>query len=92
VTQNVPLWLARGMGAMLEGVYGGLRLKGEPRLTRFLVDELSHAHWFDISAARRDLGYVPQVSIDEGLRRLRAWIEDTRGVGAGSERAVSAAS
>mgnify|MGYP001270235199 FL=1 len=51
-----------------------LRLRGEPRLTPFLLHQLSAAHWFDISAARRDLGYEPRVSIDEGLQRLRAWL------------------
>ena len=39
-------------------------------MTRFLARELATAHWFDISAARRDLGFEPAVSIDEGLRRL----------------------
>jgi nucleoside-diphosphate-sugar epimerase len=41
-------------------------------VTRFLARELSTAHWFDISAARRDFGYVPLVTLDEGLERLRA--------------------
>ncbi len=36
-----------------------------------MVRELTTAHWFDIRAARRDLGYEPKVSLDEGLRRLR---------------------
>ena len=39
-------------------------------MTRFVAKQLSTAHHFDISAARRDLGYDPVVSIDEGLRRL----------------------
>ncbi len=39
-------------------------------MTRFLANQLSTAHWFDISAARRDFGYTPSISIDEGLRRL----------------------
>ena len=42
-------------------------------MTRFLARELATSHWFDISAARRDLGYESKVSIDEGLRRLAAW-------------------
>lgn len=42
----------------------------EPRLTRFLVSQFATEHWYDISAARRDLGYAPRVSIDEGLARL----------------------
>ncbi|MBI3118786.1 MAG: 3-beta hydroxysteroid dehydrogenase, partial [Candidatus Hydrogenedentes bacterium] len=44
----------------------------EPLMTRFVAKELSTAHWFDISAARHDLGYTPSVSIEEGMRRLRA--------------------
>lgn len=43
----------------------------EPRLTRFVVRQFSTSHWYDITAARRDLGYAPAVSTDEGLKRLR---------------------
>ena len=32
---------------------------------------MTTSHYYDISAARRDLGYEPRVSIDEGLARLR---------------------
>ncbi len=39
-------------------------------MTRFVADELATVHWFDISAAKRDLGYDPLVSLDEGLRRM----------------------
>ncbi len=43
-------------------------------MTRFLARELATAHWFDLAAARRDLLYEPRVSIEEGLRRLEAWL------------------
>ena len=45
-------------------------------MTRFLAKQLSTAHWFDISAARRDLGYSPDVSIEEGLKRLEQSFRD----------------
>jgi nucleoside-diphosphate-sugar epimerase len=45
-------------------------LKSEPPLTRWSAEHLSTAHWFDISAAKRDLGYSADISIDEGLKRL----------------------
>jgi 2-alkyl-3-oxoalkanoate reductase len=63
-------------GAFCEWLYRNLRLAGEPPMTRFVAAELATSHWFDISAARRDLGYRPTVSIDEGLRRLAEWLRN----------------
>lgn len=71
VGSPVPAWLAYAMGGLLEATYGAFRVSAEPFITRFAVSELTHAQWFDISAAKRDLGYVARVTIDEGLDRLR---------------------
>jgi nucleoside-diphosphate-sugar epimerase len=57
-----------------EAFYAAARKAEEPPLTRFLVQQLTTAHWFDISAARRDLGYQPQVPFAAGLERLRGWL------------------
>jgi nucleoside-diphosphate-sugar epimerase len=70
----VPRWLAWAMGLFFEKIYSGLHLAGEPPMTRFIADALARTHWFDISAARRDLGYTPTVSTAEGLERLAAWL------------------
>lgn len=70
VTKRIPPGVAHALGAMLEFFYGALKIQAEPPMTRFLAKQLSTAHWFDISAARRDLGYQPRVSTEEGLRRL----------------------
>jgi len=59
-----------GLGTVLETIHRLLKRPGEPRMTRFLAEELATSHWFDISAARRELGYIPVVSMEEGLRRL----------------------
>lgn len=72
VTRAVPTWFALALAWGFETIHRLTNDLSEPRLTRFLVRELSTAHWFDISAARRDLGYAPAVSIDEGFERLRA--------------------
>jgi nucleoside-diphosphate-sugar epimerase len=71
VTRTVPVWIAKTAGRVLEWVYWLLRLSGEPPMTRFVADQLSTSHWYDITAAKRDLGYVPAVSTEEGLRRLK---------------------
>jgi nucleoside-diphosphate-sugar epimerase len=73
--RRLPYPLALAAAAAVETAYRLLRLGGEPPLTRMLVRHLATAHWYDISAARRDLGYEPEVSLDEGFRRLRAWFE-----------------
>ncbi len=65
-------WL---IGAILEFLYKTFRLPGEPQMTRFIADAVATAHWFDISAARNDLGYVPRISIEEGLLSLKKWLE-----------------
>ncbi len=72
ITRSISAGTALAVGSLLESTYGLFRLPGEPPMTRFLAHQLSTAHWFNIDAARRDLGYEPTVSIDEGLRRLQA--------------------
>jgi len=63
-------WLA---GAVLETAWNVLPLSGEPPMTRFLARQLATAHWFDLTAARRDLGYQPRVTLDQGFARLGEW-------------------
>lgn len=72
VGRPIPAGVAYAVGATLEGIHWLFGLDAEPLITRFAVSELSHAQWFDISAARRELGYSPRISIEEGLRRTAA--------------------
>ncbi|MBB1061755.1 2-alkyl-3-oxoalkanoate reductase [Marilutibacter spongiae] len=73
---SLPFGVAYAIGAACEGLWPLLNLKGEPPMTRFLAEQLATTHWYDMAPARRDFGYVPRVSIDEGLTRLKAdWLE-----------------
>jgi nucleoside-diphosphate-sugar epimerase len=70
----VPPALAYLVGGLLEKAYHILGIRKEPLVTRFIAKELSTAHWFDITAARKDLGYIPVVSIEEGFRQVEAFL------------------
>ena len=78
VNRSISVKTARRIGAILEWVYQTFRLPGEPQMTRFVAEELATSHWFDIRAAKEDLGYQPLVSTEEGLRRLRQWIQEKK--------------
>ena len=75
INRSISPQAAFRIGAILEWFYKAFTLKGEPQMTRFVAKELSTSHWFDIRAARRDLGYVPEVSTEEGLRRLATYLK-----------------
>jgi nucleoside-diphosphate-sugar epimerase len=68
----VPVRAAMMAGALCEFTWRVLKLKSEPPVTRFSVEQLATEHWFDTRAARRDFGYRPTITIAEGLERLRA--------------------
>ncbi len=70
VTKTVSPRTAYLAGAMTEAIYTLFRIDSEPGMTRFIARQLACAHWYDISAAKRDLGYEPRVSIEEGLEHL----------------------
>jgi nucleoside-diphosphate-sugar epimerase len=82
VKRRISLRAARRLGAACEFAWGALRMRGEPPMTRFLASELAKDHWFDISAARRDLGYQPRVSMAVGMLELVPWLRQTLRLGA----------
>ncbi|TAL09447.1 MAG: NAD-dependent epimerase/dehydratase family protein [Nitrospirae bacterium] len=69
VHRTISHGAARAVGAAMEMAYTVLPLRGEPRMTRFLADQLATSHYFDISKARADLGYEPRIGTEEGLAR-----------------------
>ena len=72
VTQRMSLRVASAVGAACEALWRVMPLRGEPPMTRFVARELASDHWVNISAARRDLGYTPRVSMAEGTAELIA--------------------
>jgi len=75
VQRSVSLNAAWLIGSVLEKFYTLFRKTGEPLMTRFLVAQLARSHWFDISRAKNDFGYVPKISTSEGMHRLREFLQ-----------------
>jgi nucleoside-diphosphate-sugar epimerase len=73
--RSVPLWVALTAGWVFESLERIRPFDDGPPMTRFLARNLASSNWFDISAARRDLGYEASVSTSEGLDNLRAWFD-----------------
>jgi 2-alkyl-3-oxoalkanoate reductase len=77
--RHVPVPLARAGGTLVESLWTltqGLRPAhngDDPPLTRFLVEQLSTAHWFDQRVTRQVLQWQPRVTLDEGFAELQRW-------------------
>lgn len=72
VTRKLSLRAASAIGRACEIAWSLLPVQAQPPMTRFIAAELARDHWFDISAARRDLAYAPRISMAEGTLELVA--------------------
>ncbi|MDQ0789990.1 NAD-dependent epimerase/dehydratase family protein [Streptomyces sp. B3I8] len=66
----VPPRLATAAAAVGDTVLRVTRSTRTHALSRFLVAELLTPHHFDLTAARRDLGFEPPIGFDEGIAEL----------------------
>ena len=77
-SRQIPAVVARSVGSVIELLWRARTGSEEPPMTRFLAEQLSTAHWFDQRSTRSDLQWAPQVSLDEGFRRLTAHYRSRR--------------
>ncbi|MEI6231662.1 MAG: NAD-dependent epimerase/dehydratase family protein [Planctomycetota bacterium] len=69
VQRSVSTGTAYYVGACLEAAFWLIRRRKEPPMTRFLAKTLSCSHYYSIHKARRDFGYKPVVSNEDGVKR-----------------------
>jgi nucleoside-diphosphate-sugar epimerase len=72
----IPSQIAYIGALFFEFFYKIFHLKGEPLLTRYIVNEFSKNHWFDTTAAKNDLNFIPKISLKKGLIKTKKWIQD----------------
>jgi dihydroflavonol-4-reductase len=68
---HLPVWPFWTAGLLCEAVCVPLRI--EPPLYRRRVDFYTKSRAFDTSRARSELGYAPQVDLEEGIHRTAEW-------------------
>lgn len=69
--KSLPGWLIRGVARGLEPIWRVFRIETRPPITRFEACILSVDCTLKIDKARRQLGYAPVVTVEEGLAALR---------------------
>lgn len=70
----IPYKFAYAVAAALEFTFKLTGSKKPPVLTRFAVAALAGSRSYSIDKARRELGYVPAVPLDEGMKRMKDWV------------------
>jgi nucleoside-diphosphate-sugar epimerase len=65
--KRMPLPLAYSAGAVAELLWRTFSLSGEPPITRFIAVELAKDHFFNIQAARDQIGYEAATSMSDAL-------------------------
>lgn len=80
IQKRISLKRACQLGQLLESVYRWLPAQLEPPMTRFLALQLACDHYYSIEKARRDFGYEPLVSLDEGMLHLQNALKRERAI------------
>lgn len=74
VMRTIDVNTAYRLGWFLEKAFKALGInKPEPPMTRFVALNLGKSHYFSHEKAKKHFGYVPKVSIEEGLKRTFAY-------------------
>jgi hypothetical protein len=68
--RSMPGALARALAAVLEPAWRSLNLQGPPPITRFAAAIMSRDCILVDRRARRELGYAPVISVNDGLDAL----------------------
>jgi nucleoside-diphosphate-sugar epimerase len=80
---DIPVWLLHGSGVVLEWWGKMLRMKQPPLFTRAAARFFTEDMNVDGSKAKRDLGWEPKVSIEEGCDLYVQW-RKSKGNGKGA--------
>ncbi len=72
ITRKVPFSLAYNAGWLCEKIWALLGKQDDPPVTRFLATQLATNHWFKTDKAQKELGWQPNLSLGEGVKKMLA--------------------
>jgi nucleoside-diphosphate-sugar epimerase len=78
--RRIPYKLGLALGAVAEGVGRTTHRRSPPPVMRYGMQLLGGENRFDLSRARRELGFSPQVDVAEGVRRSVEWYRQASGM------------
>ena len=70
VQKTMSFTAAYTIGAICDFIWSFIRRESDPPMSKFLAVQLSVSNYFNISAAKRDFGYFPKISNEEGMKRI----------------------
>ncbi|PJZ65531.1 3-beta hydroxysteroid dehydrogenase [Leptospira wolffii] len=71
-TKSVPGFIASALAYLVEGIWRILGIHKEPPMMRFPIDIMGRECTIRIDKAKSELGYLPQVSVAQGLDLMRS--------------------
>ena len=77
--KQIPYRLAYSIAYLMEKKAVLFRSKEEPMLTRYSVTVLSSSQTISIDKAEQELGYQPEISVEEGIQLFSKWWLETNG-------------
>ena len=85
LARSIPVPVARFIASILETAHKVIRLEGRPLLTHSAIDLIATRSVMASDGIRKELGFEPKVSLEEGMDLLKQWLE-TSGERASSEK------
>ncbi|MGQ9844090.1 MAG: NAD-dependent epimerase/dehydratase family protein [Spirochaetota bacterium] len=75
ITTHIPYWTAYGIALIMEMLWKLLKIEKRPLLTTYTVKNLGSRLQFSIAKAKRELGWTPKISFEEGFARTMQWLK-----------------
>ncbi|MDN3504635.1 MAG: NAD-dependent epimerase/dehydratase family protein [Rhabdochlamydiaceae bacterium] len=69
--KKINYYLAKSVAYIAE--FASKFTRVEPRFTRYSVGSLAFSQTLSLDKAKKELGYVPIISVEEGIKRYKEW-------------------